>query len=40
MSYKPRSDFLKIMIERGFVADCTDYEGLDSAIVEGKLQLT
>ena len=37
MSYTPRSDFLKIMIERGFVADCTDYEGLDSAIVEGNI---
>ena len=37
MSYTPRSDFLKIMIERGFVADCTDYEGLDSALVEGNI---
>ena len=37
MSYTPRSDFLKIMIERGFVADCTDYEGLDSAVVEGNI---
>ena len=25
------------MIERGFVADCTDYEGLDSAIAKGSL---
>ena len=37
MSSTPKSDFLKIMIERGFVADCTDYEGLDSAIVEGNI---
>ena len=37
MSYKPKSDFLKIMIERGFVADCTDYDGLDSAIVKGNI---
>ena len=37
MSYKPKSDFLKIMIERGFVADCTDYEGLDSAIVKKNI---
>ena len=37
MSYTPRSDFLKIMIERGFVADCTDYEGLDSVIVEENI---
>ena len=37
MSSTPKSDFLKIMIERGFVADCTDYEGLDGAIVEGNI---
>ena len=37
MSYSPKSDFLKIMIERGFVADCTDYEGLDSVIAKGNL---
>ena len=37
MSYKPKSDFLKIMIERGFVADCTDYEGLDSALVKKNI---
>ena len=38
MSYKPKSDFLQIMIERGFVADCTDYEGLDSAIVTKNIE--
>jgi len=37
MSYAPKSDFLKIMIERGFVAECTDYEGLDSAILNGNI---
>ena len=37
MSSTPKSDFLKIMIERGFVADCTDYEGLDRAIFEGNI---
>ena len=37
MSYSPKSDFLKIMIERGFVADCTDYEGLDGSIEQGNL---
>ena len=37
MSYTPKSDFLKIMIERGFVAECTDYEGLDSSILNGNI---
>ena len=32
MSSTPKSDFLKIMIERGFVADCTDYEGLERTL--------
>ena len=29
MVFRPKSDFLNIMISRGFIADCTDYEGLD-----------
>ena len=37
MSYAPKSDFLKIMIERGFVTECTDYEGLDSSILNGNI---
>ena len=37
MSYVPKSDFLKIMIERGFVAECTDYEGLDNSILNGNI---
>ena len=37
MSYIPKSDFLKIMIERGFVSECTDYEGLDSTILKGNI---
>ena len=37
MSYAPKSDFLKIMIERGFVAECTDYEGLDNSIINGNI---
>ena len=31
MTYKPRSDFLEVMIERGFLSDCTDFEALDTA---------
>ena len=37
MSYAPKSDFLKIMIERGFVAECTDYEALDNSILNGNI---
>ena len=29
MVFRPKSDFLNIMISRGFITDCTDYEGLD-----------
>ncbi len=35
MTYHPKSDFLQVMIERGFLADCTDYQGLDEACVAG-----
>ena len=37
MTFQPKSDFLNIMIERGFVADCTDYEGLDAALLKGGM---
>ncbi|SIT85224.1 tyrosine--tRNA ligase [Pontibaca methylaminivorans] len=32
MTYQPRSDFLHVMIERGYLADCTDLQGLDEAL--------
>ncbi|MCA0921604.1 tyrosine--tRNA ligase [Pseudooceanicola nanhaiensis] len=35
MTYHPKSDFLNVMIERGFLADCTDYQGLDDALING-----
>ena len=35
MTYHPKSEFLRVMIERGFLADCTDYQGLDEAMVKG-----
>ncbi|MCA8868028.1 MAG: tyrosine--tRNA ligase [Rhodobacteraceae bacterium] len=35
MTYKVKSDFLQIMQTRGFVADCTDFEGLDRALLAG-----
>ena len=35
MTYHPKSDFISVMIERGFLADCTDYQGLDEAFAAG-----
>ena len=35
MTYTPRSDFLDVMRERGYMADCTDLQGLDEALLAG-----
>ncbi|WP_432256157.1 tyrosine--tRNA ligase [Limimaricola sp. AA108-03] len=35
MTYHPKSDFMSVMIERGYLADCTDYQGLDEALSKG-----
>ncbi|MCB5410037.1 tyrosine--tRNA ligase [Pseudogemmobacter faecipullorum] len=35
MVYHPKSEFLRVMFERGFVADCTDYQALDEALIKG-----
>jgi len=35
MTYHPKSDFVSVMMERGFLADCTDYQGLDDALMSG-----
>lgn len=35
MTYHPKSDFVTVMMERGFLADCTDYQGLDAAMLSG-----
>jgi tyrosyl-tRNA synthetase len=37
MTFTPKSDFLQIMLERGFVANCTDYDGLDEALCKGGM---
>lgn len=37
MNYHPKSDFMRVMFERGFVADCTDYQALDEALVKNVL---
>ncbi|WP_264213271.1 tyrosine--tRNA ligase [Leisingera thetidis] len=35
MTYTPKSDFIAVMMERGYLADCTDYQGLDEALLKG-----
>ncbi len=37
MTYHPKSDFMRVMIERGYLADCTDYQGLDEALAKGPV---
>lgn len=37
MTYQPKSDFLRIIVERGFLADCTDLQGLDERMLEGPV---
>src|SRR6056297_3869140 len=37
MTYHPKSDFMRVMIERGYLADCTDYQGLDEALTNGTV---
>ena len=37
MTAQPKSDFLRVMQERGFLADCTDMEGLDEALMAGTV---
>ncbi len=35
MTYHPKSQFLHELMQRGFLADCTDLQGLDDALVAG-----
>ncbi|QIK41008.1 tyrosine--tRNA ligase [Pontivivens nitratireducens] len=35
MTYQPKSEFLRTMIARGFMQDCTDLEALDEALLKG-----
>lgn len=37
MTYHPKSDFMATIMERGFLADCTDYQGLDEALSKGMV---
>ncbi|MEQ5868558.1 tyrosine--tRNA ligase [Sagittula sp. NFXS13] len=35
MTYHPKSDFMRVMMERGYLADCTDYQALDEKLSNG-----
>ena len=37
MDHRPQSDFLQVIAERGFLADCTDTEALDAALRAGPV---
>ena len=37
MTYHPKSDFLHEITQRGFLADCTDLQGLDEALIRGPV---
>ncbi|KPQ20964.1 MAG: tyrosine--tRNA ligase, partial [Rhodobacteraceae bacterium HLUCCA24] len=37
MTYQPKSDFLQVMGERGFLHGCTDLEALDAALRAGRV---
>jgi tyrosyl-tRNA synthetase len=34
MTYHPKSEFMSTVMERGFLADCTDYQGLDERLAK------
>jgi tyrosyl-tRNA synthetase len=37
MTYQPRSEFLRVMEQRGFIQDCTDYQSLDEKLLAGPV---
>ena len=37
MTYHPKSEFMTTIMARGFLADCTDYQGLDEAMHKGAV---
>jgi tyrosyl-tRNA synthetase len=36
-AFEPRSDFLRVLIERGYVHQCSDFAGLDAKALSGSL---
>jgi len=37
MTYQPKAEFLRVMVERGYLQDCTELEGLDKALMAGSV---
>ena len=37
MTYSPKSQFLQVMQQRGFLQDCTDLQGLDERLLQGTM---
>ncbi|MFT4015005.1 MAG: tyrosine--tRNA ligase [Paracoccus sp. (in: a-proteobacteria)] len=37
MTYRAKSEFLHVMTERGYLADCTDLQALDDALTHGSV---
>ena len=37
MKHQPKSDFIQVMVERGYMSDCTDFEALDAAARTGAV---
>ncbi|WP_134726792.1 tyrosine--tRNA ligase [Paracoccus luteus] len=37
MTHRPTSEFLTVMVERGYLADCTDMQALDQALTQGPV---
>ena len=37
MTYQPKSEFLRTIVARGFLADCTDLQGLDERLLKGPV---
>ena len=36
-AFEPKSDFLRVMQERGFIHQCSDFAGLDEKALSGSL---
>ncbi|MDO5631585.1 MAG: tyrosine--tRNA ligase [Paracoccus sp. (in: a-proteobacteria)] len=37
MTYRAKSDFLNVIMQRGFLADCTDLQALDETLTQGPV---
>lgn len=37
LTYTPKSDFLHVLLSRGYFADCTDMQALDAALIAGPV---